>query len=235
MTPARRSLEEEYVTSEPRKIGEILDPALARIDTSDQARAYGAWARAAGDAVAANARPRSFARGVLTVECASSIWAQELTYLCGQLLARMNELDPAHPVQRFRFVARRSPAPPLEAVPEPATEGAPAQENEPAASKKSRRDGIIHRADLEAAQRVADEVGDERLRKAILAALGAASEEPPRNPEGGLPSTRKSDGLRRFCPSRRVASGPPLWYTRAGSLSLPAEVPTDDVRPCDAA
>ncbi len=69
------------------------------------------WARAAGDAVAANARPRSFARGVLTVECASSIWAQELTYLGGQLLARMDELDPAHPVERFRFVTRRSPAP----------------------------------------------------------------------------------------------------------------------------
>ncbi len=101
---ADRTRRTENDRGEPRKIGEILDPALARLDTSDQARAYGAWARAAGDAVAANARPRSFARGVLTVECASSIWAQELTYLGGQLLARMNELDPAHPVERFRFV-----------------------------------------------------------------------------------------------------------------------------------
>lgn len=182
---------EEDDTSEPRKIGEILDPALARIGTSDQARAYGAWARAAGDTVAANARPRSFARGVLTVECASSIWAQELTYLGGQVLARMNELDPAHPVRRFRFVTRRSPAPPPETDQRAAREGAPAQENEPAAAKKPRRDGTIQRADLEAAQRVADEVGDERLRKAILAALGAVSPEPPQSAEGGSSVNQK--------------------------------------------
>jgi hypothetical protein len=164
---------------------------LSRIDTSDQARAYGAWARAAGDTVAANARPRSFARGVLTVECASSIWAQELTYLGGQLLARMSELDPAHPVRRFRFVTRRSPAPSPGTGPAEAEEGATTQENEPAAAKKSRRDGTIHGADLETAQRVADEVDDERLRKAILAALEAASPEPPRGAEGGSSVNQK--------------------------------------------
>ena len=182
---------EEDDTSEPRRIGEILDPTLSRIDTSDRARAYGAWARAAGDTVAANARPRSFARGVLTVECVSSIWAQELTYLGGQVLARMNELDPAHPVRRFRFVTRRSPAPPPDTDPRAAREGAPAQENEPAAAKRLKRDGTIHGTDLEAAQRIADEVGDERLRSAILAALGAASPEPPRSAEGGSPVNQK--------------------------------------------
>jgi len=170
--------------AEPRKIGEILDPALARLDTTDQARAYGVWARAAGDAVAANARPRSFARGVLTVECASSIWAQELTYLGGQLLARMNELDPAHPVERFRFVARRSPAP-APSPPGGRPAGSSPQENEPAASKKAGRDGTLHPADLVAAQRSADQIGDERLREAIRAALGAAAAESPQNPSSG--------------------------------------------------
>jgi len=159
---------------------------LTRLDTSDQARAYGAWTRAAGDPVAANARPRSFARGVLTVECASSIWAQELTYLGGQLLARMTELDPAHPVQRFRFVTRRSPAPP----PAPCA-GSPPQESEPAAPNKSRRDEAIQRADLEAAERDAEKVGDERLRHAILAALEAATDEPPASPPGGSSVNQK--------------------------------------------
>ena len=186
---------------DPRKIGEILNPALTRLGTSDQAQAYGAWARAAGDTVTANARPRSFARGVLTVECVSSIWAQELTYLGGQLLARMSELDPAHPVQRFRFVTRRSPAADgdepvsqLDArIPEGAASGpSPAvaaglssQELGAAASNHSRRDGTIHRADLDAARRGADEVGDERLQKAILAALGAAAVEKPQSATGG--------------------------------------------------
>lgn len=164
---------EEDGTGDPRKIGEILDPTLTRLDTSDQARAYGAWARAAGDPVAANARPRSFARGVLTVECASSIWAQELTYLGGQLLTRMNELDPAHPVQRFRFVTRRSPAP---------AAGPPPEDDAPPASNISRREVSIDRADLDAAQRVAESIGDERLRQTILAALGAAGRQPPQAP-----------------------------------------------------
>ena len=177
---------------EPRKIGEILNPALARLDTTDQARAYGLWARAAGDAVAANARPRSFARGVLTVECASSMWAQELTYLGGHLLARMSELDPAHPVQRLRFVARHSPVPPPEPpgapLPRPSSEpatGPSTQEDEPAVSKKSRRDGTIDRADLAAAEAGAREVGDERLREAIRAALDAAADGSAQGPLPG--------------------------------------------------
>ena len=92
---------------------------------------------------------------MLTVECTSSIWAQELTYLGGQLLARMKELDPGpHPVERFRFVTRRSPAP-AESHPEEALAGCPPQENEPAAPKSSRRDGTLHPADLAAAQRSA--------------------------------------------------------------------------------
>jgi type IV secretory pathway VirB10-like protein len=188
---------------EPRKIGEILNPALARLDTTDQARAYGLWTRAAGDTVAANARPRSFARGVLTVECASSIWAQELTYLGGQLLARMSELDPAHPVQRLRFVTRHSPAPPPdpssspEPPPpppgpsgEPAT-GSPTQEEEPVASNESKRDGTIDRADLAAAQAGAREVGDERLREAIRAALDAAADGSAQGPPSGSSVNQK--------------------------------------------
>ena len=124
---ARRvSTRREGDTGDPRKIGEILDPPW-RGSTRATRRGRTARGRARpATPVAANARPRSFARGVLTVECASSIWAQELTYLGGQLLARMNELDPAHPVQRFRFVTRRSPAP--AAGPPPAGRRAPGVE-----------------------------------------------------------------------------------------------------------
>ena len=57
--------------SEPRRIGEILDPTLAGLQDSDQARAYAAWALAAGEQVTAAAAPRGFRRGVLTVDCLS--------------------------------------------------------------------------------------------------------------------------------------------------------------------
>ena len=95
--------------SELRRIGDIINPALSKLETSDGARAYGLWARAAGDPVAVNARPRRFARGLLTIECASSVWANELTYLTPQILARMAELEPENPVQRLRFVTAREP------------------------------------------------------------------------------------------------------------------------------
>lgn len=172
----------EADTGEPKKLSEILDPTLGRLTTSDQARAYGAWARAAGDTVAANARPRSFTRGVLTVECASSIWAQELTYLGGRLLERMGEVDPGHPVERFRFVTRRSPSPPP----------APRGEDEAApATNMPECEAAIAPATIEAARRAAEGVGDERLRRAITVALEAVSAQPAKGPPDGPPVNPK--------------------------------------------
>lgn len=144
-------------TALPRPLRDILDPALARLATSEQARAYGAWTRAAGAPIAAAARPGAFFNGVLTVECASSIWANELTYLGGQILARMNDLTPGQPVKRLRFVVARDPRPagPPEADPAPAR-----PPREPLAGPA-----------LDAALAATDGVRDERLREAIRAAL----------------------------------------------------------------
>jgi hypothetical protein len=94
----------------------------------------------------------------------------------------MNELAPEHPVQGFRFVTRRSPAPPAEP---------PAQEDKPPSANMSRRDGTIDRADLEAARKVAETVGDERLRRSILAALDAGATRPPCGPPSGPPVNPK--------------------------------------------
>ena len=104
----------------PRRLGDIITPALDRIAGGDEARAYAAWARAVGEPVVRGTRPKGFRRGQLTVECASSVWANELTYLGPQILRRMDEVAPGHPVQRFRFVVGRLPDPrPSEAGPGP--------------------------------------------------------------------------------------------------------------------
>jgi hypothetical protein len=149
-------------------------PALDRLATSEQARAYAAWARAAGDQVAAGAHPRGFARGVLTVECASSVWANELTYLGGRIIARMDELQPGHPVKRFRFVvARRDPR----------------QEDEPAMTKRDTRDNRPAPGELSEARARAEGVRDQRLRAAIEAALRGSSVEPSGATGDGIPSS----------------------------------------------
>ena len=89
------------------RLGDILGSALERVAGSDEARAYRGWARAAGGDVVAVTRPRRLARGVLTVECESSIWAQELTYLTPVILERLRSDDADTPVKELRFVTGR--------------------------------------------------------------------------------------------------------------------------------
>ena len=52
-------------------------------------------------------RPRRLSRGILTVECESSIWSNELTYLTPVILERLRADDPATPVTGLRFVVGR--------------------------------------------------------------------------------------------------------------------------------
>jgi hypothetical protein len=154
----------------PRRLGDVLGGSIERLARGDQARAYGAWSRAAGRQVLAAAQPRAFSRGKLTVECTSSVWANELTYLGGQILRRMDEVAPGHPVKGFRFVIARGPA---------------EQEDPPSAAKKKSRRQRPAPLDLERARAQAEGVRDDRLRAAILAALGDVYEEPPEAPVDG--------------------------------------------------
>jgi predicted nucleic acid-binding Zn ribbon protein len=55
------------------------------------AAVQGAWPRAAGPAVAAQAQPVSEREGVVTVACRSAAWAQELDLLQSDLLSRLVE------------------------------------------------------------------------------------------------------------------------------------------------
>ena len=157
---------------DPKRLGDILSVALGRMATSEQARAYAAWARASGDQVASGARPRHFSRGVLTVECTSSVWANELTYLGGQIIRRMDELAPGHPVKRFRFVIARA---------------APELADEPPVATEERRDRRPAPPDLSGARARAGGVRDQRLRAAIEAVLRASPAEPPETPGDDTP------------------------------------------------
>ena len=49
------------------------------------------WPQAVGDAIAAVAEPVSERDGVVTVRCQSATWAQELSLMEEQLLARLRE------------------------------------------------------------------------------------------------------------------------------------------------
>jgi len=152
---------ERQRSSLPRPLREILDPALQRLAGSDQARAFGAWTRASGAPVSSCARPSRFFNGVLTVECVSSIWANELTYLSGEILVRLDEVAPGHPVKRLRFVIAREVR-------------LPEGEERPETPPPERAERLSGEA-LEGARAMAAEVRDPHLREAIEAALRASS------------------------------------------------------------
>jgi hypothetical protein len=94
------------------RLGDVLKAAAARLAGTEQMHAYQAWAAASGERLAAVAAPRRFAAGTLTIECESAVWAQELTYLGGEILARMQAADPLCPVKRLRFITRAVERPP---------------------------------------------------------------------------------------------------------------------------
>lgn len=50
-----------------------------------------AWTGAVGEQLAAVAAPVSERAGTLTIECADTVWAQELDLMQGQLLERLRE------------------------------------------------------------------------------------------------------------------------------------------------
>jgi hypothetical protein len=173
----------------PRRLGEIIVPALDRLAAGDEARAYSAWARAVGAPVARGTRPKAFRRGQLTVECASSVWANELTYLGPEILRRMDEVAPGHPVRRFRFIIGRLPT--AESPGDGKTRSAagaeggtdaPPMEAGSSATPAERQQGRPAPEAGAAARARAEEVQDARLRAAIQAALRRSSEEPPRTP-----------------------------------------------------
>lgn len=159
-------------SGELRRLSDVLAPALDQLAGSDQARAYGAWARAAGEQISGGARPRAYARGTLVVECTSSVWANELTYLGTDILRRMDSVAPGHPVTKLRFMVAVGPA---------------AQETPAPVAKNQRRHARPAPEDFNAARVQAEGVRDERLRAVIEAVLEASGEGSDQTPSGRPP------------------------------------------------
>jgi hypothetical protein len=173
----------------PRRLGDVIGPALDRLAGGDEAKAYAAWTRAVGEPVSGGTRPKAFRRGQLTVECASSVWANELTYLGPQILRRMDEVAPGHPVERFRFIVGHLPAraAPDESAPAGEPKGPAVQGSGSPAAKEKRRHPTTAPDAPAPARPTTEGVRDGRLRAAIEAALRPSSEGPTEASGTGTP------------------------------------------------
>jgi predicted nucleic acid-binding Zn ribbon protein len=89
----------------PRALGEILGVARAEAEPATLlAAVQGAWRRAVGERVAAEATPVREREGVITVACRAATWAQELDLLQSELLAKLNAELERGEIAGLRFV-----------------------------------------------------------------------------------------------------------------------------------
>jgi predicted nucleic acid-binding Zn ribbon protein len=76
----------------PRPLGVALNRLTTQLAPRTLlAEVQRAWPAAAGEAVAAQCVPDGEREGVVTVACASAVWAQELNLLSEQVVERLNE------------------------------------------------------------------------------------------------------------------------------------------------
>lgn len=96
--------------SEPLDMGEAMAHALDRSGLTDQARRVRiarAWREAVGETLANRTHPEAFRRGVLIVKAASAAWQNQLTYLRGDLIDRINATLGHELVKDIKVVAGR--------------------------------------------------------------------------------------------------------------------------------
>ncbi|MEM6531528.1 MAG: DUF721 domain-containing protein [Myxococcota bacterium] len=89
-------------------MGEAVAFALDRSGLTDQARRVRiarAWRQAVGPTLANRTHPDGFRRGVLIVKTASAAWQNELTYLRGELIEKINQTLGQEIVKDIKVVA----------------------------------------------------------------------------------------------------------------------------------
>jgi predicted nucleic acid-binding Zn ribbon protein len=87
----------------PRPLSEIVPSFTAALaPASTLARVQNVWEDAAGQAIAACARPTAERDGVLTVACEAAVWAQELDLMAVELIAKINARLPGEPIRELR-------------------------------------------------------------------------------------------------------------------------------------
>ncbi len=90
----------------PRPVAQALETLTSRLAPATVlAEVQRAWPDAAG-AFAQEARPVAERAGVVTVACASAVWAQELDLLAPRVVAALNEHIGREAVTGLRVTAR---------------------------------------------------------------------------------------------------------------------------------
>jgi predicted nucleic acid-binding Zn ribbon protein len=91
---------------EPRALSHAVAALADRLaPRTTLAEVQRVWPEAVGEVVAAQAEPTGERDGVLTVTCASAVWAQELDLMAPELVTRLNEALQGEIVRALRCQA----------------------------------------------------------------------------------------------------------------------------------
>lgn len=92
--------------SKPVDLRTLLSSVLGTLERPDKAELLmlgPAWLQAVGERIAAHAQPGYVRKGVLWVRVSNSVWMQELYFLKGMLLERLNACLHAARLEDLRF------------------------------------------------------------------------------------------------------------------------------------
>jgi predicted nucleic acid-binding Zn ribbon protein len=88
----------------PESFADILRVAVAGAAPDTLlARVQALWREVAGAAIAAESAPSAEREGTVTVDCSGAVWAQELTLMEGEIVARLNARLEGFQVRSLRF------------------------------------------------------------------------------------------------------------------------------------
>jgi predicted nucleic acid-binding Zn ribbon protein len=91
----------------PRPASSAFQAALRRAAPKTRlAAVQAAWAEAVGEGIAAVAQPVSEREGAVVVECADTVWAQELDLMQGELERALREQLGEEAPKKLRFRAK---------------------------------------------------------------------------------------------------------------------------------
>jgi len=89
--------------SHPIALGSLLEKVYPAPSQLAEARIFAFWSKSMPPRIMERARPVRLHRGVLYVNCISSVWAQELHHMSTELLQRIRAYEPKARVDALRF------------------------------------------------------------------------------------------------------------------------------------
>ncbi len=98
----------------PTPIREILDDLTRSMGLKrrmDEERAIMCWGEVVGERVRGHTKPLKVRRGMLFVEVKSPVWMNELVFLKGEIISKLNSRLKCKVVNDIVFVAERRRAP----------------------------------------------------------------------------------------------------------------------------